>query len=71
VTALFALPPIALWGIEEWLIGLLIFGGVVAVFYLIWTQALGYTIPPWLPRVLWVLVAVVVGIFAIRFLLAL
>lgn len=68
---LLALAPASTWSIGEWLIAALIVGGVIAVFYVIWTKALGWTFPAWLPQVFWILVGVVVGIVAIRFLLSL
>jgi len=70
-TALLALAPVNTWSIGDWLIAALIIGGVVAVFYVIWTQALGWSFPPWLPKVLGIVFAIVVGIVLIRFLLSL
>lgn len=71
MTTLLAIHPVATWDIGDWLIAILIVGGVVAVFYVIWTQALGWTFPPWLIKIFWILCAIVVGIVAIRFLLSL
>lgn len=66
----FALAPVASWDIGDWLIAILIIGGACAVFYVIWTQALGWTVPPWLLKVFGIMVAIVVGVAAIRFILA-
>ena len=71
MTALLALAPTATWDIGDWLIAVLVFGGITAVFYVIWTKALGWALPAWLPQVFWILVGVMVGVVAIRFLLSL
>ncbi len=40
--------------------------GVATVLYLILTEALGWSPPPWFMKVFWVVVACFVGIVAIR-----
>jgi hypothetical protein len=53
-----------------WLITILIVAGVCGVFWIIIRQT-GWNPPPWLVNVFWIVVAVVVGVLAIKFLLSL
>lgn len=59
------------WTLASLLIAVLIIGGVIAVFYVIIVYALKWTIPQWVVMIFWICVAVVIGVLAIRFLLAL
>lgn len=68
--ALFALPPVAVWGLAEWLTALIAIGGAIAVAYVVF-GVLGWQPPSWLIRILCIVAACVVGILAIRFVLSL
>jgi len=65
-----AVGPIATWGLIQWIVALIIICGIIAIMYII-LGVLGYTIPPWVIRIFWICVAVVVAIFAIKFLASL
>jgi hypothetical protein len=58
-------------GLAQFLIYALIAFGVLAVFWVILTQALGWTPPAWGVRCVWIVIGVVVGVFLIKFLLSL
>lgn len=57
--------------LEGILIGVLVFIAVVAIAYIIITKAFGVTIPQWLIQVFWIVVAVAIGVIAIKFVLSL
>ncbi len=61
--------PISSWGIGDIACALLVIAGIVAVF-LIASKQLGFTLPPWVIQILWVLAVVFVGILAIKFLMS-
>ncbi len=52
------------------LIVALVVAGVIGIALVVARQA-GITVPPWLVQVLWIVLAVVVGVVAIRFLMGL
>jgi hypothetical protein len=60
----------AAWGIAQWAIAIIIVAGIVAVVVII-LKAFEIQIPAWFIKILWVLLAVVVGIVAIKFLISL
>lgn len=59
--------PIGTWGIADWAVAILVAGGIIAVVG-ICLRAMEMTPPPWLIKILWVLLIVVVGVAAVLFL---
>lgn len=59
------------WTLAQLLIAVLVIGGVIAIFYIIITYGLKWQIPQWVVMIFWVIVAVVIGVFAIKFLMTL
>lgn len=57
-------------GIEGLLLWLIVVAGIVAIAFIV-VRAMGLTIPAWVIQVGWVIVAVVVGVVAIKFLMTL
>lgn len=45
----------------------IVVAGIIGVVYVI-TRQVGVQIPPWIITIFWILLAVVVGVFAVRFL---
>ncbi len=64
---LFAIAPVATWGLVEWLIAIIIICGMVGIAWVIIKQT-GVQVPGYVATVLWILLAVVIGVVAIRFL---
>lgn len=58
---------IAAWSISQWAIAIIVICGIVAVVFLV-TRQLGVTIPPFFIQILWIILAVVIGVVAVRFL---
>lgn len=58
---------IASWGIVEWIIAIIILCGIVGIAWIV-LRVIGVSPPGWLIQILWIIVAVVVGILAIKFL---
>jgi uncharacterized protein (DUF983 family) len=54
------------WGFAELAIAVIIIAGIVAIAWVILVKAMGITPPPWFVNVLWIVLAVFVGILAIR-----
>lgn len=54
----------------SWAIFLIIVCGVIGIAVVVIRQT-GVTIPPWMIQILWIIVVVVFGIFAIRLLMSL
>lgn len=61
--------PIQTWGIGDFLIAVVIVCGAVAVAYIA-CKAMGVMPPPWLIQIFWIVLIVVVAIFAIRLILS-
>ncbi len=57
----------ASWGIVEWIIAIIVICGIVGVAWIV-LRVIGVSPPAWLIQILWILIAVVVGILAIKFL---
>jgi hypothetical protein len=55
------------WSILAILIAVIVIAGGVAVMYII-LRKLGITVPDWIVQIFWVLVAVFVGVFALKLL---
>lgn len=53
--------------IAEWAIIILVIGGIIGVL-LVAVRAAGVTIPPFIITILWIILAVVIGVVAIKFL---
>jgi hypothetical protein len=51
----------------RWIVVILVLAGVIGIAYVVAQQA-GIAIPPFLVRIFWIVVAVVVGVVAITFL---
>ncbi len=58
------------WSIGDWLIAILILAGIIAVAYVV-LGVLEVKIPDWAVKIFWIVLAVAVGIIAIRFILTL
>ncbi len=67
---LFAIAPVATWSLVEWLVFIIVIAGAVGIAYVILKQT-GVQIPAYIATVLWIILAVVVGVVAIRFLASL
>lgn len=50
------------------LIAFIVVAGICAIAYIIVKYALGIVIPDWVVKIAWIIVAVFVGVIAIRFL---
>ncbi|CEF48303.1 unnamed protein product [uncultured bacterium] len=61
---------IAGMSLVQLLVLIIVVGGAIAITYII-LQQMGIAIPDWLVRIFWVIVAVVIGIFAIQFVMSL
>lgn len=64
--SLLALAGIATWTVADWAIAIIVIFGIVAV-VVIFLKQTGTTIPPFIISVLWVLLAVVVCVAAVKF----
>lgn len=62
------LAQVATWGIAQWAMALVILIGVVAI-AIVAIRAMGVTIPPFIVTILWILLAVIIGVAAIKFLI--
>lgn len=56
-------------GIAYWAIILIAIAGIIGIVLVIVRQA-GVTIPPFIIQILWIILAVVVGILAIKFIMS-
>lgn len=61
------LAQIGAWSIAQWAIAIIVICGIVAVVVLV-TRQMGVTIPPFFVNILWIVLAVVIGVLAVRFL---
>jgi len=63
---------VAMWGysLPEIVIGILIIVGVLVIGYLVLTKGMGITIPDWVRQVFWVVLAVFIGVIAIKILVS-
>lgn len=62
------LAQIGAWGIAQWAIAIIVLAGVVGIVIVV-TQQMGVQIPPFIIKVLWILLAVVIGVVAVKFLI--
>lgn len=56
------------WSIGDWLIAIIALAGAIAVTYII-LGVFEVKIPDWIVKIFWVVLAVAIGIIAIRFIL--
>ncbi len=69
--SLLALAPIQTWGIGESLIAIVVICAAVGVVYLVCTKVFHVTIPDWFIQILWICLAALVAVIAIRFIFSL
>lgn len=67
---LFALAPLAAWGIVEWVIAIIIIAAVIGIMFVALRQ-FGVSIPPFVVQIFWIVVCAAVAIVAIRIVLSL
>ncbi len=60
--------PVSTWGFGELLIAAIIVAGCIAVAFVL-IRVFGIQIPAWVFHIFWIVVAVFIGIFAIRLML--
>ena len=68
---LLALAPVGTWGLQEWIIFIVIITAAIGVAYLVMTRVFGVVPPAWLVQILWICLAAFVAVMAIRFLFTL
>lgn len=56
----------AAWGLIQWAIAIVVIAGIVGIVIVVLKQ-MGVAIPPFVLHVLWICVAVVIGVAAIKF----
>lgn len=61
--------PVSAWSLADFLIAILMIAGAIAITFII-LRVMQVQIPPWVIQIFWIVVAVCVGIFAIRFILS-
>lgn len=61
---------IATWGILQWAIFIIVLAGIVGVVVVI-VRATGVAVPAWIYTVLWICLAVLIGVVAVKFLASL
>ncbi len=71
MNVLLALSDMGSWGLKRWLITILIVVAACMVFWVIVTKGMGWVPPPWFMQVVWIVVALLVGIIAISIIFSL
>lgn len=59
------------WGIQEYLIAIVVITAAIGVAWLVMTKVFEVTPPAWLIKILWIVLAAVIAVVAIRFLFTL
>ncbi len=56
------------WGydIAHVVIAAIVICGAIAIGYIIITEGMGIAVPPWVKKVLWIIIAVIIGVVAIK-----
>jgi hypothetical protein len=63
---MFALAPIATWGLVDIIIAVVIIAAIIGIMYVALRQ-FGVAIPQWAVTIFWICIVAIVAIFAIRF----
>ena len=61
-------PNVSTWGFGDFLIAIIVVAGCIAITYIA-LRVFGVEIPQWVAQIFWVVIAVCVAVFAIRFIL--
>lgn len=65
---LLLLAQIGAWGLAQWAIAIIVLAGIIAIVIVV-TKQMGVQIPPFIVHVLWIILAVIIGVVAVKFLL--
>lgn len=61
------LAQVSTWGIANWAIFIIVVAGIVGIVFVV-TKQMGIPIPDFFVKILWIILAAVIGIIAIKFL---
>lgn len=59
----------AAWGLAQWAIAIIVLAGIIGIVMVV-TKQMGVPIPPFIIKILWIILAVIIGVLAVKFLMS-